>query len=72
MKLQLNGLASDIFISIYLLITLLFRFLLEAQLQGRYTVSLFIGGFGLLFLWALIKSKILNPNYFGLLGEKNI
>jgi len=71
MKLQLNGLASDIFISIYLFATLLLRFLLESQLHGRYAISLFIGAFGLLFLWALIKSKILNPNYFGLMGQKN-
>ena len=71
MKLQLNGLASDIFITIYLFVTLLVRFLLESQLHGRYAVSMFIGGFGLLFLWALVKSKVLNPNYFGLMGEKS-
>ena len=72
MKLQLNGLASDVFISIYLFATLFARFLLESQLHGRYAVSMFIGGLGLLFLWVLIKSKILNPNYFGLMGKKKV
>jgi len=70
MKLQLKGLAADLFISFYLFATLFVRFQLEAQLQGRYAISMFIGGFGLLFLWALIKSKFLSPNYFGLIEEK--
>ena len=71
MKLQLKGLPADLFISVYLFATLFVRFQLEGQLHGRYAISMFIGGFGLLFLWALIKSKFLSPNYFGLLKEKS-
>ncbi len=66
MKLQLGPKASDIFVAIYLGITLLGRFLLEPQLQGRYLVSMILGAFALLFLWALTKSKIINPTFFGL------
>ena len=63
----MRGLISDIFIAIYLAITLLIRFYLEPQLQGRFLISIALGAFALLFLWALIKSKVLRPNYFGLL-----
>lgn len=33
-------------------------------------ISIFFGIMTLLFLYALIKNKILNPTYFGLLKEK--
>lgn len=56
---------SDWFIAVYLTITLALRFFLEPQLQGYYLVSLALGAFALLFLWALIKSKVLRPTYFG-------
>lgn len=69
MSLQLGAKASDIFIAIYLVLTLLLRFILEGQLQGNTLVSVSIGAFMLLFLWALVKVKFLNPNYFGLLGK---
>lgn len=61
MKLQIGKTASDIIITIYLLGTLLIRFFLEPQLQSSYIISIMLGLFGLLFLWALVKSKILNP-----------
>lgn len=63
---QLNARLSDIFIAIYLLITLGIRFYLEPQLQGNAAVSMVLGGLALLFLWALIKSKFLQPTFFGL------
>ena len=69
MNLQLGPLASDIFVSIYLLMTLVARFLFEAQLRGNILISIAIGGLALLFLWALVKVKFLNPTYFGLLGK---
>ena len=70
MKLQLGKTASDIVVAIYLSITLLVRFFLEPQLQNNWVISILIGLFGLLFLWALVKSKFLNPGWFGLLEPK--
>lgn len=67
MKLQIGKTASDIIVAIYLLGTLLVRFFLEPQLNSHYLISIMLGLFGLLFLWALVKSKILNPGWFGLL-----
>ena len=71
MKIKLGTKASDIFIVVYLFITLLLRFILEPQLGGHYLISIGIGLFALLFLWALYKSKIINPSWFGLLGTKS-
>lgn len=73
MKLQLSRKASDIFVVVYIAATLLMRFLVEPQLQGRYMISVALGGFALLFLWALVKSKFISPSWFGLWtpsGEK--
>lgn len=70
MKFQLGKTTSDIIITIYILGTLFLRFLLEPQLQNFYLISILLGCFGLLFLWALIKSKYLNPGWFGLLEPK--
>ncbi|MCW8848378.1 MAG: hypothetical protein OQJ81_00255 [Melioribacteraceae bacterium] len=70
MKSGLSQKASDIFVVIYILITLYVRFLLEPQLGGHILISIGIGLFALLFLWALSKSKIINPSWFGLLGKK--
>lgn len=64
-RFSLGPAASDWFIAVYLTITLGLRFILEPQLQGYYIISLGLGLFALLFLWALIKSKILQPTYFG-------
>ncbi|MEM6319227.1 MAG: hypothetical protein AAF960_16260 [Bacteroidota bacterium] len=70
---QLNkGLLSDIFITCYLAGTLFLRFYLEDTLQGAYMVSMLVGVFGLLFLWAMIKGGILAPNYFGLIEKKTV
>lgn len=70
MKSGFNQKVSDIFVVIYILVTLYVRFLLEPQLGGHLLVSIGIGLFALLFLWALSKSKIINPSWFGLLGNK--
>ena len=67
MKFQLNSVLSDIFIAVYLLATLWLRFALESQLNGNVLISLLLGGFALLFLWAMIKSKFLKPTFFGLI-----
>lgn len=67
----IGRLASDIFVTLYVAATLYVRFLLEPQLHGHILVSVALGAFALLFLWALIKSKIINPSFFGLLPSKN-
>ncbi|MEM9920551.1 MAG: hypothetical protein AAF990_20805 [Bacteroidota bacterium] len=69
MKLQLGHIASDIFVTIYVMLTLIGRIYIEPQLAGNFFISIAIGAFLLLFLWALVKSKFLRPTWFGLLGE---
>jgi hypothetical protein len=64
MKLQLNRITSRIFVVLYIFATLVWRFLFEAQLIGSAFLSMVIGALFLLFLWALIKSKFLNPEWF--------
>ena len=64
MKLQLNRTTSRIFVVLYIFATLVWRFLFEAQLIGSAFLSIVIGALFLLFLWALIKSKFLNPEWF--------
>ncbi|MCI5080818.1 MAG: hypothetical protein MRY78_03955 [Saprospiraceae bacterium] len=62
---------SDLIVTIYVLLTLFLRFIIEPQLQGNFIISVLLGGFALLFLWALVKSRILNPSYFGLMPTNN-
>ncbi|MEZ4919060.1 MAG: hypothetical protein R2792_08115 [Saprospiraceae bacterium] len=62
--------ASNIFVIAYLLGTLFFRFKLEEQIAGHTIVSLALGGFALLFLWALYKSGYIRPSLLGL-GAKD-
>ena len=69
MKLQLSPFISDIFITLYLITFLFFRFSIENQFRGKYMISILFGGMTILFLWAMIKKKFLNPNYFGLLNS---
>ena len=64
MKLQLNRITSRIFVVLYIFATLVWRFLFEAQLIGSAFLSIVIGALFLLFLWALIKSKFLSPEWF--------
>ena len=68
--LQLGSKASDIFVAVYIIGFLLFRLTIEDQFGGRYVLSMFFGIVTLLFLWALIQNKILNPTYFGLFDKK--
>ena len=70
MKLQLGKKASDIFVVLYIGGTLFLRFMLEPQLRGHFLVSTGVGAFALLFLWALAKSRIINPSWFGLVKKK--
>lgn len=70
MKLKLNGLTSDIFISVYIVITLYLRFKLQETGEISPINSIFIGASFVLMIWALIKLKVLNPNWFGLFNKK--
>ncbi|MEL7339345.1 MAG: hypothetical protein AAGM67_02580 [Bacteroidota bacterium] len=51
-------------ISLYIGVGFFFRMKYESGLVGQYWVSLLTGGLSLLLLWALIKSGILNPQWF--------
>ncbi|UAM98997.1 hypothetical protein K8354_04015 [Polaribacter litorisediminis] len=70
MKLQLNSFTSDIFISIYVVITLYFRFKFESTKNLDPIVSIVLGLSFVAIIWSLIKLKILNPNWFGLFNSK--
>lgn len=62
----MNPTISNIFVVVYAALTLLMRIMLEPQLQGQYLISIGMGAFSLLFLWALIKSGFLRPTILGL------
>ena len=70
MKFQLNPLASDILISIYVVVTLYFRFKLENNTDVSFLNSIVMGVSFIVIIWVLIKLKILNPNWFGLFNSK--
>lgn len=70
MKYQLSPLVSDVIISIYAVVSLFIRFKLENEANVSVGNSIVIGLAFLLIIWALIKLKILNPNWFGLFNSK--
>lgn len=70
MKLRISPLISDIIICVYVAVSLFFRFKLEAKYAVGVVESLVMGACFVLILWVLIKLKVLNPNWFGLLGSK--
>jgi len=67
---MIKGMLADCIVGAYLLGTLYLRFMVEESLQAHPILSLALGLVMLLLLWALIKVKFLQPNYFGLLGKK--
>ena len=73
MKLSINPLYSDIFITVYVVVTLFVRFKFE---HNNYAVSpglsIVFGLCGVAFIWVLIKLKVLNPNWFGLFNSKKL
>lgn len=71
MKIQLKPLTSDIVITVYVVVSLYLRFKFEHNnyaVSGAY--SIVIGICFVTILWALIKLKFLNPNWFGLFTTK--
>ncbi len=71
-RLRINALTSDIIISIYVTVSLYFRFKLENETATGPLESLAMGICYVLILWALIKLKVLNPNWFGLFNSKKV
>lgn len=63
-RFQLNTLWSNIFVVSYILGTMYVRFLIEPQLNGNILVSVSLGLFALLLLWALSKSKCIRPSFW--------
>jgi hypothetical protein len=70
MKFHINPLASDIIISIYIITTLFLRFKFENQTAVSPMLSIVMGLCFVVIIWALIKLKVLNPNWFGLFNSK--
>lgn len=70
MKLRLNPLASDIFICIYAILSLFLRFKFENENPISPVNSIVMGIGFVVIIWALIKLKFLNPNWFGLFKPK--
>ncbi|SHI56354.1 hypothetical protein SAMN05216261_1082 [Algibacter luteus] len=70
MKFRINPLTSDILISIYVLATLYLRFKFESETYTSPMLSIVMGVCFVLIIWVLIKLKVLNPNWFGLLNSK--
>jgi len=70
MKFRLNPLASDIFISVYVIASLYLRFKFENEAPISPINSIVIGACFVLIIWALIKLKVLNPNWFGLFNSQ--
>ena len=71
MKFRINPLASDIIICIYVIATLYLRFKFENNADVGPMLSIVMGICFVVIIWALIKLKVLNPNWFGLLNSKS-
>ncbi|MCD9582442.1 hypothetical protein ACE1MK_03810 [Tenacibaculum maritimum] len=65
-KIQLKAMASDLFITIYAIVTLFLRVVLDNSGATSPIESIIMGVCFVVIIWALIKLKILNPNWFGL------
>ena len=70
MKFRINPLASDIIISIYVVVTLYYRFKFESKTYTTPMLSIVMGVCFVVIIWVLIKIKVLNPNWFGLFNSK--
>jgi len=69
-RFQLNAVTSDVIISVYIIATLFLRFKFEHNTVVHPIESIVMGGCFVLIIWALIKLKVLNPNWFGLIKTK--
>lgn len=71
MNYQIKPRTSDILITIYVVITLFYRIKFESEAGVTALQSLVIGICLVAMPWALIKLKVLNPNWFGLFNPKS-
>jgi len=69
-RFQLNAITSDFIISAYVIATLFLRFKFENQTTINPLESIVMGICFVVIIWALIKLKVLNPNWFGLFNSK--
>ncbi|RSK40331.1 hypothetical protein EJA19_04960 [Mangrovimonas spongiae] len=69
MKFRVGPLASDIIIAVYALGSLYLRFKFESQTPISPLNSIVMGVCFVVIIWALIKLKVLNPNWFGLFNS---
>lgn len=69
-RFQLNGMTSDLLISVYVIATLFLRFKYESQATVGPLESMLMGACFVVIIWALVKLKVLNPNWFGLFNSK--
>ncbi len=69
-RLRLNALTSDVIISVYVIFTLFLRFKFESEVATAPLESIIMGLCFVVIIWALIKLKVLNPNWFGLFNKK--
>lgn len=70
MNFRINPQASDIIITIYVIVTLFYRIRFETATSVSPLQSLVIGLCLVAIPWSLIKLKVLNPNWFGLFNPK--
>jgi len=61
---KIGTLPSNIIVAIYLMATLYVRFVIEPQFNNSFIASIAIGAFMLLFLWAMIRIRLLNPSFY--------
>ena len=70
MKFRLSPLASDIVISVYVIVSLFLRFKFESETPISPMNSIVMGVCFVVIIWVFIKLKVLNPNWFGLFNPK--
>ncbi len=70
MKLPLSPMASDIIISVYVIVSLFLRFKFESETPISPMNSIVMGVCFVVIIWVFIKLKVLNPNWFGLFNPK--
>ena len=69
---MIKGIWADCIVSLYLLGTLFMRISIEDSMVTHPILSIALGLVMILLVWAMIKIRFLQPDYFGLLGKKKV